>query len=196
MIWTCTVPMWNKSRYRPVAGFVLIEIMIVVGLMSLLLGIGIISVEAVWGNSRFKKQAQDLADVFQMAQDAAAQSDRNYMVFLSFDEQKYVLRQFASLDMDVIPEDEAIIRTGYFTDSFQLDYVLFDDLTDTRNEEKMQWAKFFVGRAGWQYGGKVVVLDEDGRSWSILISRMVSPVRLVEGDVDILLPQYPNEMRF
>lgn len=188
--------MWNNDRHRPPVGFVLIEIMIVVGLMSLLLGIGIVSLEAVWGNSRFKKQAQDLADVFQMAQEAAAQSDRNYMVILYFDEEKYVLRQFASLEMDLIPDEEAIIHVGYFTDSFQLDYVLFDDLTDTRNEEEMQWAKFFAGRAGWQYGGKVVVLDAEGRPWSILVSRMVTPVRLVEGDVEVLLPQYPNEMRF
>ena len=88
------------------------------------------------------------------------------------------------------------IHTGYFTNSFQLDYVLFDDLDDTREWENVTEVRFLAGRSGWQYGGKVVVLDADGDPWSILISRMVTPVRLVEGDAAILLPQYPNDIRF
>ncbi|HOT72239.1 MAG TPA: type II secretion system protein [Anaerohalosphaeraceae bacterium] len=188
----CTAPMWNK----PCRGYVLLEVLIVVGLMAFLLSIGIISAGGLWGGRQFQHQAEELVNLFQMAQEAAAQSDRRYAVILDFSEQKYVLRQFASLDLQTIPDEEAIIHTGYFTDRFQLDYVLYDDLEDTREKEDVTEARFYAGRSGWQYGGKVVVRDQDGNPWSILISRMVTPVRLVEGDVPILLPLKPDALRF
>jgi type II secretory pathway pseudopilin PulG len=184
--------MWNK----PCRGYVLLEVLIVVGLMAFLLSIGIISAGGLWGGRQVQHQAEELVNLFQMAQEAAAQSDRRYAVILDFSEQKYVLRQFASLDLQTIPDEEAIIHTGYFTDRFQLDYVLYDDLEDTREKEDVTEARFYAGRSGWQYGGKVVVRDQDGNPWSILISRMVTPVRLVEGDVPILLPVKPDALRF
>ncbi|HOQ05213.1 MAG TPA: hypothetical protein PKY88_08380 [Anaerohalosphaeraceae bacterium] len=191
MMRICTAPMWNKHF-----GYVLLEVLIVVGLLAFLLSLGVISYSALWGGRQFQHQAQELVNLFQMAQEASAQSDRRYAVILDFVEQKYVLRQFASLDLQTIPEEEAVIHTGYFTDRFQLDYVLYDDLEDTRDKENVTEARFYAGRSGWQYGGKVVIRDGDGNPWSILISRMVQPVRLVEGDVPILLPQKPDEMRF
>jgi type II secretory pathway pseudopilin PulG len=183
--------MWNSRR-----GYVLLEVLIVVGLVAFLLSLGVISSSGLWGGRQFQHQAQELVNLFQMAQEAAAQSDRRYAVILDFAEQKYVLRQFASLDLQTIPEEEAVIHTGYFTDRFQLDYVLYDDLEDTREKENVTEARFYAGRSGWQYGGKVVIRDGEGNPWSILISRMVQPVRLVEGDVPILLPQESNELRF
>lgn len=191
MMRTCTAPMWNSRR-----GYVLLEVLIVVGLVAFLLSLGVISSSGLWGGRQFQHQAQELVNLFQMAQEAAAQSDRRYAVILDFAEQKYVLRQFASLDLQTIPEEEAVIHTGYFTDRFQLDYVLYDDLEDTREKENVTEARFYAGRSGWQYGGKVVIRDGEGNPWSILISRMVQPVRLVEGDVPILLPQESNELRF
>lgn len=183
--------MWISRR-----GYVLLEVLIVVGLMAFLLSLGVISYSSLWGNRQFQQQAQELVNLFQMAQEAAAQSDRRYAVILDFVEQKYVLRQFATLDLQSIPDDEAIIHTGYFTDRFQLDYVLYDDLEDTREKENVTEARFYAGRSGWQYGGKVVVRDGEGNPWSILLSRMVQPVRLVEGDVPILLPVKPDDMPF
>ncbi len=189
---TCTAPTWTKRR----RGYVLLEVLIVVGLMAFLLSLGVLGYSGLWGGRQFRHQAQELVNLFQMAREAAAQSDRRYAVVLDFVERKYVLRQFAALDLQTIPEDEAVIHTGYFTDRFQLDYVLYDDLEDTREKENVTEARFYAGRSGWQYGGKVVVRDEDGNPWSIVISRMVSPVRLVEGDVPILLPQKSDAMRF
>lgn len=194
MTWTCTAPMWSKRRAK--TGLVLVEMMIVVAMMAFLLSLGIISYNALRGSGRFKHKAQELVDLFQMAREAAAQSDRRYAVILDFNEQKYVLRQFATLDMQTIPDEEAIIQTGYFTDWFQLDYVLYDDLDDTRDWETVSEARFSAGHAGWQYGGKVVLRDQDGQPWSIVIPRMVAPAYLVEGDAEILLPQNPDDMRF
>lgn len=192
MMRTCTVPTSIKHPF----GYVLLEVLIVVGLMAFLLSVGVISTSGLWGGQSFRHQAQELVNLFQMAQEAAAQSDRRYAIILDFAERKYVLRQFASLDLQTIPDEEAILHTGYFTDRFQLDYVLYDDLEDTREKENVTEARFYAGRSGWQYGGKVVVRDAEGNPWSIVVSRLVSPVRLVEGDAAILLPQKPNELSF
>lgn len=177
-------------------GLVLIELLIVVSLMGLLTAVGMISFGAMWGNLKFKREARRLVSFFQMAQDAASQSDRRYAVVIDFPERRFILRQFATADLLTIPEEEAIIDSGVFTDSFQLDYVVYDDLDDTRDQEAVETVRFLAGRAGWQYGGKVVVRDADGNPWSILISRLGQPVRLVEGDVGFLLPQRQNEVLF
>ena len=191
---TCTVRMSNKAVRR--RGLVLIELLIVISLMALLMGVGMISFGAMWGNLKFRHQAQELVDVFQMAQDASAQSNRRYAVVLDFPNNEFRLREYAATDFETLSEGEAVIRTGYFTENFQLDYVLFDDLDDTRDDEVLYDARFLAGRTGWQYGGKVVIRDGDGNPWTILISRIASPVQLVEGDVSFLMPRGQNELFF
>lgn len=175
----------------------MIEMLMVVAMVALLTGIAMISFGAMWGNTRFKSRAESLVDTFQMAYEAALQSDRRYAVILDGDNECYILRQFEALDFSGIPDDEAIITTGHFDESFQFDYVLYDDLEDTRDSgEGFTAARFYAGRAGWQYGGKVVLRDEQGNPWSILIYRLGKPAQLVEGDVDILLPQTKENITF
>ena len=185
-----------RTRIDGRRGLVLIELLIVVSLVGMLTAAGMLSFGAMWGNLRFKRQARHLVGFFQMAQDTAAQSDRRYAVVLDFPEQRYFLRQYVTVEMDTLPEEEAIIDRGRFTESFQLDYVIYDDLDDTRDKEAVLDIRFLAGRAGWQYGGKVVLRDGDGNPWSILITRMGQPVQLVEGDAPFLLPRNQNEMPF
>ena len=107
------------------------------------------------------------------------------------------LRQFETLDLQTLPDDEAIITVGRFDEDFQFDYVLYDDLEDTRERgESFTEARFYAGRAGWQFGGKVVLRDREGRPWSIVIHRLGKPVQLVEGDAEILLPQTADKVPF
>ena len=120
---------------------------------------------------------------------AAAENDRRYAVVLDFTEQSFVLRECKSLDLETMDTDEAIIQTTYFSEALTLDYVLYDDLDDTRDYENMTQARFLAGHSGWQNGGKVVLLDEDGMPWTILIHRFAKPVELFKGDGDIGLPQ-------
>jgi hypothetical protein len=150
----------------------------------------------MWGNLRFKRQAEELVRVFQMAYNAAAENDRRYAVVLDFTEQSFVLREFKSLDLETMDPDEAIIQTTYFSEALTLDYVLYDDLDDTRDYENMTQARFLAGHSGWQNGGKVVLLDEDGMPWTILIHRFAKPVELFKGDVDIDLPQDAEDVPF
>ena len=185
-----------NGRRKSGGGFVLIEMLMVVGLIGLMAVVAMVSFRAMWGNLRFKRQAEELVGVFQMAYNAAAENDRRYAVVLDFTEQSFVLREFKSLDLETMDPDEAIIQTTYFSEALTLDYVLYDDLDDTRDYENMTQARFLAGHSGWQNGGKVVLLDEDGMPWTILIHRFAKPVELFKGDVDIDLPQDAEDVPF
>jgi type II secretory pathway pseudopilin PulG len=176
--------------------FVLVEMLMVIGLIALMAGAVMISFGAMWGNLRFKRQAERLVTAFQMAQNAAAESNRRYAVVLDFTEQAFILREFETLDLEMPDPQEAIIQTTYFDKSLTLDYVLYDDLEDTRDAENVTEARFLAGKSGWQYGGKVVLLDGDGKPWTIVVHRFAKPVELFEGDVEIYLPQYRENVPF
>jgi len=98
----------------------LIELLLVVALIGMMTGIAIVSFGALWGNLRFKRQADELVHVFQMAQNAAAQSDRRYAVILDFINQEYTLREFQSLDLGTMDPEKAILQTGTFSHGLQL----------------------------------------------------------------------------
>jgi len=170
-------------------GLTLIEILTVIGLIALMVGTTMVSYSAIWGNLRFKREARELVNTFQMARQAAATSDRRYAVVLDFIEQAYVLREFKSTDLLTMDPEEAIIQTTYLSEAVTIDYVQYDDLEDTRDSEDVTEARFLAGKAGWQYGGKIALLDADGRSWTIIIHRLGKPAELFEGDVGFLLPQ-------
>src|SRR5210317_2267449 len=64
-----------NGRQKSVGGFVLIEMLMVVGLIGLMAVVAMVSFSAMWGNLRFKRQAEELVRVFQMAYNAAAEND-------------------------------------------------------------------------------------------------------------------------
>jgi Tfp pilus assembly protein FimT len=183
--------------YRQCKAFVLVEVLLVVALVGLMTGVAMLSFSGLWGNLRFKKQAEQLVRTFQLAQNAAAETDRHYAVVLDFTEQAYILRQFLTTDLLTMPDEEAIIDKVYLSEAMTIEYVVYDDLEDTRQKgDSVTEARFLAGKSGWQYGGKVVLLDENGQSWSILIHRFAKPVELVKGDADFYLPQYPEQVPF
>jgi len=199
-------PTWGqKADYNcrhAKTGHVLIELVVVIGLIAMMAGIAILSFGALWGNLRFKRQAEDLVSIFQMAYNGAAQTDRRYAVILDFVEQGYVLREFKSLDLLTMDPEEAILQSGYFTEALRLDYVTYDDLADTRDwdAEEVAEAQFSAGKSGWQYGGIIVIRDEEGKPWTIVIHRFAKPAELLEGEWDLeslgMLPQDKKNVPF
>lgn len=193
-----------NSRRESGGGFVLIEMLMVVGLIGLMAVVATVGFSAMWGNLRFKREAEKLVSVFQMAYNATAQSDRRYAVVLDLIEQSFTLREFKTLDLETMDPDEAIIQTGYFSEALTLDYVMYDDETflASENLEDLDLAqtRFLAGRAGWQYGGIVVLRDADGMPWTLVIHRMARPVELFEGEWDLdslgMLPQDKQDVPF
>lgn len=205
-----TVPMRTKDSSRHVGlrcwgGFTLLETLLVVGLIGLMAGTAFFGYSAMWGNFRFKREVQSLVDVLQMAQDAAAQSDRRYEVVLDRELQGYIFREFigfTSLEDEMPledPEVEAIQKT-FFSQAVFLDSIDYDYLTQQEEEEiragRDRFFRFVTGRPGWQAGGKIVLLDEHDRPWTIVVHRFAKPVELVEGDEPLWLPLEEKDVPF
>ena len=125
----------------------------------------------------------------QMAASTAAESDRRYEVIVDLTEQSYLLRQITTPDLSEVLEEEIIVEND-FGDNCQVAYVEFDDGEYT-NEGR---AKFRAGHSGWQYGGKIVLLDTDEQAYSVVVNRLNRIITLKEGDVGFLVPK--DEMPF
>ena len=175
----------------------LIELLVVVSIIGMMTAIATLSLGGIFARKQFETEAYAIIDVMKKAQHAAAQTDRRYAVVFDFIENAYVLRQFATLDLESIPEDKAILSQGSFTKNCRIDYVLFDDFMDTREEgDSIDEARFYAGRSGWQHGGKIVLIDIDGNPYSIVVNRLCGKITLEPGDVDILVPVKRDELRF
>jgi len=183
-----------QTKIRPGrnnAGLTLIEMVFALGLVSLLVMLAIPNLFGLLRKSTFRAGIRDFVSTMQMAVTAAAESDRRYEVIIDLDEQTYLLRQITSSDLIQVLDEEIIIDND-FSKKCLVSYVQFDDEEFT-NEGR---AKFRAGHAGWQYGGKIVILDEEDNPYSVIINRVNRTVVLQPGDVEILLPKRKDEVVF
>ncbi|MHC4479059.1 MAG: RNA polymerase sigma factor, partial [Planctomycetota bacterium] len=129
----------------------------------------------------FTAQAQELVSTMQMAADATANSDKRYEVIIDLREQNYTLRDITSADLAHVQAEEIILKKE-FGENCRIVYVLFDDSAWTDKGR----AKFRVADTGWQFGGKVILLDveQDGQEYSVLVERNGN-VSLKKGDVEL-----------
>ena len=191
---TCTAPMridkTSKGAGCQAPGpadaqrraFVLVEMLLMLIMVGLMTALAMMNFTSAFTKAKFERQVNDFINVLKMAQNGAAESDKRYAVILNFDEQSYTLRQFDSLSLDVIPDEEAIITTGYFTGECYLDWILFDDFEYAIEETAFE-ARFYAGHSGWQYGGKIVLLDADGNPYSVVVNRLSRLICFWPGDV-------------
>ena len=173
------------------AGFTLTELIVVLLIFSLFVLLAQANLFGLLKKNTFRSQAQELVSMMQMAASAAGQSDRRYEVIIDLTEQTFLLRQITTPDLSEVLEEE-IIAENNFSDNCRLVYVQFDDGEYT-NEGK---AKFRAGHSGWQYGGKIVLLDSKERTYSVVVNRLNRIITLREGDVGILEPKAKDEMPF
>jgi len=177
----------RNTRY----GFTLTELIVVVLIISLFFLLAMTNLLGSLGRSTFRTQAQELVSTMQMAASAAAESDRRYEVIIDLTEQHYVLREITSPDLSQVLEEEIIVKND-FSDNCRVAYVLFDD-GDYTNEGR---AKFRAGHSGWQYGGKIVLLDAEEQTYSVVVNRLNRIISLREGDVEFLVPKAQYEVPF
>lgn len=181
---------YNNPHRR---GVTLAELVVVIVILSLFVFLTVMNLSGLLRKNTFEMQARAFVSTMQMAAVAAAESNRRYEVIIDLTEQSYTLRQINSPDLFEVFEED-IIATSVFGADCQVLYVLFDDLMET--DEDHQIAKFRAGHAGWQYGGKIVLLDEQEQPYSVLVSRMNRVVTLKKGDVEFLLPRAKDEVLF
>lgn len=183
------VPMQSKSyKYRALT---MIELMVVIVMMSMFVIMVKHNILGLFNRGRFERQVFDMISTIEKASIAASSSERRYEFIIDIDQQSYTLREITTPDLSVVLEEE-IIASKDLSEGCSVAYVEFDDETWTNNGV----AKFRAGRAGWVYGGKIVMLDEDKNAYSIVIGRLSRNATLEEGDVDILKPRDKDEMAF
>jgi prepilin-type N-terminal cleavage/methylation domain-containing protein len=171
--------------------FTLVELIIVMSILSLLILLAQVSLFGVLRRSTFRSQVQDFISTMQMAASNATESRRRYEIIIDLREQSYLLRQITSSNLSDVLEEE-IIAQGWFGNNCRVAYVEFDD-GDYTNEDR---AKFRVGHAGWQYGGKVVFLDDSEQPYAVVVSRLNPIVQLIEGDPGLMTPKAKDEVPF
>jgi type II secretory pathway pseudopilin PulG len=181
------VPYGRKQRL----GFTLAESMVAILLASLLVLMATLNLSGVFMRSSFKTKVYDFASTIQMAANAASKSNKRYEVIIDLDLQGYLLREITSSDLSEVLEDEIIVEE-YLTEDCWISYVLFDDGDYTTDGQ----AKFRAGHSGWQYGGKIVLLDNREQAYSIVVNRLNRAIELEEGDVEFLTPRREDEMFF
>jgi len=174
-------------------GFTLTELVVVILVLSIFVLLAMTNVFGLLRKNTFKVQAHEFVSTMQMAAAAAAESERRYEVIIDLTEQSYTLRQITNPDLRQVLEEEVIV-TNDFGNNCQVIYVLFDDLMET--DEDHQIAKFRAGHTGWQYGGKIVLLDEQEQPYSVVVNRMSRVVALRKGDVELLMPKAKDEVLF
>lgn len=191
---TCSAQMLIDNAHKENRrAFTLTELIVVVLIIALFVLLAVSSISSLFLKSMFKAQAQQLTSTMQMAVNAAAENNGRYEVIIDLTEQSYTLRMINSPDISETFEEDIIAKNS-LNDNCQIAYVVFDDLMET--DQQHQIAKFRAGHSGWQYGGKIVLLDKNGRPYSVVVNRLNRIVALQEGDVGILLPKTKDEMVF
>ena len=172
-------------------GITFIELMIVtaiVGMFAVLAQSRLFGL--LWKNT-FKAQVQEFISTMQMAATAASESDRRYEVIVDLAEQSFLLRQITSPDLSEVLEEEIIIE-NQLGNKCRIVYVQFDDGDYTHDGR----AKFRAGHSGWAYGGKIVLIDDSEKLYSIVVNRLNRIITLEQGDVELLEPKRKEDVLF
>jgi prepilin-type N-terminal cleavage/methylation domain-containing protein len=179
------------SANRTTKGFTLAELLVVVVIFSLFALLAQMHLFRLLRKNTFKAQIQQLVSTMQMAATAAAESDRRYEVIIDIDEQGFLLREITTPDLTEVLEEEIILQDR-LSDNCRLVYVEYDDGEFTHEGR----AKFRAGHTGWAFGGKIVVLDEKEKPYSVVVNRLSRIITLEEGDVRLLEPKYKDDLVF
>jgi Tfp pilus assembly protein FimT len=161
-------------------------------IISLLVALAQVNLFGVLRRNTFKAQVQDFISTMQMAASHAAESGHRYEMIIDLTEQTYLLRELTIPDLTAKASVEQTVTQGSFRGNCRAAYVEFDDGTYT-NEDR---AKFRVGYAGWQYGGKVVFLDESEQPYAVIVNRVTPIIQLIEGDPPLMTPKTKEDVPF
>jgi type II secretory pathway pseudopilin PulG len=186
----CFTPFRLRAK-RCKYAFTLAESMVAVLIASLLVLMATLNLSGVFTRSSLKAKVYDLVSTMQMAANAAAESNKRYEVIIDLDQQGYLLREITTPDLSQVLEEEIIIEE-YLSENCWIAYVLFDDGDYTNDGQ----AKFRAGHTGWQYGGKIVLLDNNDQAYTIVANRLNRTIELKKGDVEFLMPRRIDEIFF
>jgi prepilin-type N-terminal cleavage/methylation domain-containing protein len=172
-------------------GFTLAESMVVIVVVSLLVALAATNLKGILFRNSFKSQAMGLVSALESASTSSVQSGKKYEVIIDIPQQSWLLREITSPDLSEVL-DEEIVAQEDLGGNCSISYVLFDDGQFTSQDR----AKFRTSRAGWQFGGIIVLLDSEQQPWSLVIDRMSNIVRIEPGEAQIIWPRSKDEVPF
>lgn len=180
------------------------EMIVVLGILCLLTTVVAMNFGSKVGKNSFKKEAMEIVNTLKMAQNGASQSGSRYAVLFDFIEQTYTMKEVRSLEeLETIVEqnDEITLQTTLLSERCRIEYITFDDMTDTRDngeiEDQEELKSYFVaGRSGWQNGGKIGLTDMDGNEYSIIVNRMSKSIVLEDGYIDTYFLEPKENLAF
>jgi prepilin-type N-terminal cleavage/methylation domain-containing protein len=181
----------SDERRTTTHGFTLAESMVVIVIISLLVVLAATNLKGVIVKNSFKSKVGGLVYAIEAASTAASQSHKRYELIIDIPQQSWLLREITLPDLSEVLEEE-IITGEEFGSNCRVWYVLFDD-GDYTNKER---AKFRASRSGWQFGGIIVLLDENEQPWSIVIDRLSNIARLEPGEAQIIWPRSKDDLPF
>jgi hypothetical protein len=138
---------------------------------------------------------------FQRAADSAYSNGKRYEIMVDLIEQTYLLREISSGNLEEVYEEEIIDKTDLpelcYIYGFDFDDPEFDS-EDSQLDEDTETliARFRVGPAGWQCGGKILLQDRNNNFYSIMISTLSRVVKLEKGDIPVIQSKRKEEVPF
>jgi len=169
------------------------EMTAVIAVIAMLTGLAALTISAKAGRNSLKKEAYGIINLMKQAQNAAAQSDRRYLVSFDELEQSYTLAQVDTvydLPSSDSPDlnEEKVLSTTYLSEQCYFESIWYDDGIDTREageDENLAFMQpyFLAGKTGWQNGGMIRLLDSDGNISWIIVDRLSRNITL-EQDKD------------
>jgi Tfp pilus assembly protein FimT len=172
---------------RDRTGFTLIETVVMVVLIGLLVSMAMLNVSGVAFKSRFSTETTELMSLLRQAHAAAVQSGKRYEIRLDLAQQSYLLRVLTPTNYGLPPEQQEVIDERQLDEQCRVVYVEFDD--GVKTDEEFSVANFRAGRAGWQRGGRILLVDSSGNEYSIMINRLTGAVTIQKGDIPLLVTQ-------
>jgi len=174
-------------------GFSMAEMIMAMFLVALFSAVALIGFSGFAGGYKFRSTTNQIISMFSTSATASSENGRRYGILFDFIDLSYTLYEVKtdnpySEDFANLLEEDVIDR-GFFGNDCQLLYIQFDDGEMIDGGEQGR-TLFVVGRAGWDFGGKIVLANYDGDVYTIIISRLAKIPVMVEGDAEIAQPVY------
>jgi len=165
--------------------------MVIIAIVSLFAILSATNLKTMIMRHSFRSRVQSFISSMEAAAAAASQTGKRYEMIIDITEQSYLLREITSPDLAQVLEEEIIVYEDFGNNCY-VNYVLFDD-GEFANQGR---AKFRAAPSGWQWGGLIVLLDEDERVYSVVINRLSNIVAFEPGEVEMLYPRTKDELPF
>jgi type II secretory pathway pseudopilin PulG len=187
MIRTFSTVMLTRAGSPRAGGFTLIEAIVMTVLLGLLTGMVMLNVAGFAFSSRSSMETAELVSTLRKAYGSAIQGGKRYEIRLDLAQQSYLLRTLTAANYGEPPEKDEVIDERQLDDQCRLEYVEFDDGVAT--DQDFNVANFRAGRAGWQRGGRILIVDSSGNEYSIMVNRLTGEVTVEKGNVPMLVTQ-------